>query len=216
MIGPLAIHAEEGESSYENDPHPPAPYIPEGARNQDLSTGKLAGKTLRIKRPLLMVSNLQKSLDFYENVIGFELYAVQPTYDRDHADSVGHKSFNTPVNTRKRIATLNTSDELRGLTLREIPDVDFNVPQSPHIFTLLLEASDILELMDRAVAAKVEINPPTLGEIPATDKSPMIRYMEFSLLDPDGYLISVFKYYTDVEEDEWERAVARYGVFEDF
>ena len=64
---------------------PPAPFIRESTFNQNPGSGKLEGKLLRVKRPLLIVKDLGRSLDFYVDVIGLEIYSVEPTYNRDPA-----------------------------------------------------------------------------------------------------------------------------------
>lgn len=43
---------------------PAAPFIREGTLNQNPSAGKLRGHLLRVKRPLLVVRNLERSPHF--------------------------------------------------------------------------------------------------------------------------------------------------------
>lgn len=191
----------------------PAPHIPQGTRNQDPSQGKLKGQTLRIKRPLVMVTDLQRSVKFYEGVIGLELYAVEPTYNSD-PNAPGNQLFNLPARTRWRVATLNTSDQTRGITLREIPDVDFQVPQNPRLSVVLFEASEILAIYDRAIKAGATVMRPMMGSIPAAGGAPELRFLEFALLDPDGHAVAFFKYVDD--DDEWEKMKKTFEVFDDF
>lgn len=190
----------------------PAPYIPDGTRNQNPSEGKLKGITLRAKRSLLMVKDLKRSLEFYENVIGLEVYAVDQVYSLDQT-TIGNKIFNTPYGTRRRIAQLNTSSETRGLALREI-DAEFEIPQTPRLFTILYEASDILGIRDRAEAAGATIIGPHVAIVPEREGVPELRYMEMAILDPDGHVITFFKYYTDSAEDEaeWQTATEKYQL----
>lgn len=189
-----------------------APFIKDGARNQDPQTGPLKGTTLRIKRSLLMVKDLQRSLTFYENVVGFERYAVDQQYSLDQT-TIGNKIFNTPYGTRRRIAQLNTSAETRGLALREI-DADFDVPQAPRISTLLFEASDLLGILERARQSGGETIGPHLAIVPEREGTPGLRYIEAAIIDPDGHLLTFFKYYLDNPADnaEWLAAEQRYPV----
>ena len=186
----------------------PAPFIPDGSRNQDPGSGKLQGQTLRIKRVLLMVKDLKNSLDFYEDVIGLEVYAVDQVYSLDQT-TIGNRIFNTPPGTRRRIAQLNTSNETRGIALREI-DADFEVPQQPRLTTVLFEASNIMEIYDRAVAAGANVVAPNLAVVPGRANAPELRYMELAILDPDGHVITFFKYMND--DAEWELAKSKYQV----
>ena len=146
---PATNDTTDGDPNYA-----PAPYIPDGTRNQNPSEGKLKGIDLKIKRVLLFVTDLKRSIDFYENVIGLEVHAVDQVYSLDQT-TIGNKLFNTAEGTRRRIAQLNTSNETRGITLREV-DEPFEVPQTPRITTVLFEASDIIGIHERAKAYRVE------------------------------------------------------------
>lgn len=199
---------DTGSSTNESDLFAPAPFIPDGSRNQDPQTGKLQGQTLRIKRVLLMVKDLKTSLEFYENVLGLEVYAVDQVYSLDQT-TIGNRIFNTPPGTRRRIAQLNTSNETRGIALREI-DADFEVPQQPRLTTVLFEASNIMEIYDRAQAAGAKVVAPNLAVVPGRPGAPELRYMELAILDPDGHVLTFFKYMED--DAEWELAKEKYQV----
>ena len=185
LMGVTAVSAEQ-------DPyHPPAPHIRDGSFNQDPGSGKLKGRVLRVKRPLIMVKDLERSIRFYVDVVGLELYSVEPTYDRN-PESLGYELFNIPPGSRKRGAMLNTSDEVRGVTLQEALDFDWEVGQRPRVFTVLFETDDLVGLRHRARAAGHSVVDPVLGEIPATDMAPRLRFMEFGVIDPDGHVMAFF------------------------
>lgn len=186
----------------------PAPYIEPGKRNSNPAEGKLKGQVLRIKRPLLLVTDLQRSVAFYRDVIGLEVFNVEPVYSSD-PDGLGNKLLNLPPGTRWRVATLNTSDEARGITLREVPDVDFRVSQDPRKQIILFEASEALKVYRRAMQAGAEVFPPKFGDMTASNG---MRLLEFGLLDPDGYVLAFFKYVdNDAEWESLERAFADGG-----
>ena len=193
----IVTHAEEDTL------HPPAPFIRESTFNQDPASGKLAGRTLRIKRPLLIVSDLARSLDFYVDIVGLEVYQVESTYNRD-PDSLGYEMFNIPTGKPKRMAMLNTSDEVRGMTLQEVSGMDINVEQAPRTHTILFETDDVLGIRARASEAGFQVVEPVLGEIPATDKAPRLRFVEFGVIDPDGHVVAFFQYFDD--DDAWREA----------
>jgi quercetin dioxygenase-like cupin family protein/catechol 2,3-dioxygenase-like lactoylglutathione lyase family enzyme len=195
----LTISAGPGEL------RPAAPFIREGSYNQDPQGGKLKGRMLRIKRPLLIVHDLAKSIEFYVDVVGLELYSVEPTYDR-RPDSLGYQMFNIDAGSRKRMALLNTADEIRGMTLQEVRDMNFTVQQRPRTSTILFETDDLLALRDRAAAAGYPVIEPVLADIPSTDKASALRFMEFGIVDPDGHVVSFFQYFDD--DAEWEAAKA--------
>ena len=205
VIG-LPVAAEQAAN--QEPIYAPAPPIPDGTRNQQPTEGKLKGQTLRIKRVLLMVKDLKTSLAFYEDVVGLEVYAVDQVYSLDQT-TIGNRIFNTPPGTRRRIAQLNTSNETRGIALREI-DAGFEVPQRPRLTTPLFEASDIMSIYDRATAAGATVIQPNLAIVPARENAPELRYMEMAILDPDGHVLTFFKYFED--DDEWEQAKQKYKV----
>ena len=190
---------------------PPAPFIRESTFNQDPGSGKLEGKLLRVKRPLLIVKDLGRSLGFYVDVIGLEVYSVEPTYNRDPA-SLGYELFNIPPGSRKRMAMLNTSDEVRGLTLQEVRDFEFEFDHSPRAFTVLFETDDLLGIRERAAAAGFQIVEPAIAEIPATDKAPRLRFAEFGVVDPDGHVVAFYQSFQT--EAEWQKALKTYAELE--
>ena len=105
---------------------------------------------------------------------------------------------------------MNTSDEVRGLTLREVLDFEFEIQQAPRIFTILFETSDLLGIRQRAIEAEAKVIGPVIGEVPETDRSPRLRFMEFGVVDPDGHVLTFFQ---NFENDEsWETAKRSYRV----
>lgn len=198
------VHAQEGrdwkrEPWYSPDKYPDAPFLREGSYSQK----PLQGKVLRVKRPLVIVSDLERSLKFYVDVLGFELYSVEPYYDRN-PQSLGYEMFGLPPGVRKRMAMLNTSDEIRGLTLQEIRDVPVEFKSRPRAFTVLLETDDLLGIRQRARAAGHRVIEPALGDIPSTASTPALRFMEFAVIDPDDHVISFFQNFST--DEAWAKA----------
>jgi catechol 2,3-dioxygenase-like lactoylglutathione lyase family enzyme len=185
--------------------YPPAPPVAEGSFNQNPQGGALKGRTLRLKRGLVIVSDLARSIAFYRDVIGLELYSVEPYFDRNPA-SLGYEMFGIPAGARKRMAMFNTSAELRGLTLQEVRDTRVAFRDRPRAFTLLFETDDVIGIHDRAVAAGAKIVRPASGEVAATALAPRLRFMEMAVFDPDGHVISFFQYFDS--DAEWARALA--------
>lgn len=62
------------EPWYDPALYPDAPPIREGTWSQK----PLQGRLLRVKRPLLIVRDLERSVRFYADVVGLELYSVEP------------------------------------------------------------------------------------------------------------------------------------------
>jgi catechol 2,3-dioxygenase-like lactoylglutathione lyase family enzyme len=186
---------------------PPAPFIREGTLNQNPTVGKLRGRILRVKRPLLMVHDLERSIHFYVDLVGLELYDVEPTYDTT-PESLGYPMFNIKTGARKRMASLNTSDEVRGMTLEELRDMDWSVQQQPRTSTILFETDDLPGIIARVKAAGYQVIPPVAGEIPARMGVPALRFMEGGVIDPDGHVVAFFQNFAD--DAEWQRIRQQY------
>jgi len=204
VLATSILHAQEtrnwkSEPGYSPELYPDAPHIRHGAYNQQ----PIAGKLLRVKRPLLIVSDLERSLKFYVDVIGLELYSVDPYYDRN-PQSLGYEMFGVAQGARKRMAMLNTSNEIRGITTQEIKDMPVKFEQRPRAFTVLFETDDLFGIRQRAQAAGFRIIEPQLADIPETTQTPRLRFAELAVIDPDDHVVAFFQYF---ESDEaWRTA----------
>ena len=185
----------KSEDWYDPELYPNTPFIREGTYNQQPMTGKI----LRVKRPLFIVADLERSLKFYADTIGFEVYSVDPYYNKD-PNSLGYELFDVPVGARKRMAMLNTSDEIRGITLQEVKDMEVTFDRKPRAFTILFETDDLLGIRERAKKAGYRFVEPLIEEIPATSETPRLRFMEFGIIDPDNHVVSLFQS-SDCAED---------------
>ena len=67
-----------------------------------------------------------------------------------------------------------------------------------------------MAIHDRALAAGAEVIPPNLAIVPGRENAPELRYMEMAVLDPDGHVVTFFKYFED--DEEWAQATERYKV----
>lgn len=198
---------QAAEPAAASELRPAAPFIREGTNNQNPAIGKLRGRLLRIKRPLLIVADLERSIEFYVDLVGLELYSVEPTYDR-RPESLGYELFNIDAGSRKRMAMLNTSAEIRGMTLQEVRDMQWSVQQKPRTSTILFETDDLVATIDRVRAAGYQVIEPVAGEVPAALGVPALRFLEGGVIDPDGHVISFFQYFAD--DDNWQRVRAEF------
>lgn len=155
-----------------------------------LSQQPMQGKNMRIKRSTLLVHDLQRSVRFYRDVVGLELYDVEEEYNTD-PDSYGYPLFNIPMGARKRMALFNTSDEVRGFAIEEVLDFEWEVQQKPRAATVLFETDDIAGLEQRLRAGGFTVFEPAKGS--AYDK----HFVELGFLDPDGHLLSAYQYFPE-------------------
>ncbi|HPF27975.1 MAG TPA: VOC family protein, partial [Steroidobacteraceae bacterium] len=152
-------------------------------------------------------ADLERSIEFYVDLVGLELYSVEPTYDR-RPESLGYELFNIDAGSRKRMAMLNTSAEIRGMTLQEVRDMQWSVQQKPRTSTILFETDDLVATIDRVRAAGYQVIEPVAGEVPAALGVPALRFLEGGVIDPDGHVISFFQYFAD--DDNWQRVRAEF------
>lgn len=141
----------------------------------------------RLKRPALTVMNLNRSVAFYRDVVGFTVsymedqFAVVP--NRFDLEMMG-----LPESTRRRVAILNTAQEPRGFVLQAFEP-------SPEVATqgrllLVFQTSDFDGLLQRLKAAGVDVKVAQGGE--------GARFRELGVRDPDGHSLT---FYMLLEED---------------
>jgi catechol 2,3-dioxygenase-like lactoylglutathione lyase family enzyme len=145
-------------------------------------------KILRIKRSTLLVHDLQRSIDFYTQVLGLELFDVEPDYVTD-PESYGYPLFNIPQGARKRMAYFNTSSEVRGFAIEEVLDFEWTVQQRPRAAVTLFETSDIAGLEQRLRDGGYTVWAPSHGENYGK------IFAEIGFLDPDGHLLAAYQYF---------------------
>ncbi len=105
-------------------------------------------RILRVKRPALVVSDLDRSIAFYRDVVGLERF--NRDVDFGVADgSFGDRVFGVDDGARKRMAMFNTSDEVRGFSLKEVRDMEWTVSQRPRVSTVLLETNELAVIEQR-------------------------------------------------------------------
>jgi catechol 2,3-dioxygenase-like lactoylglutathione lyase family enzyme len=144
-------------------------------------------KTMRIKRTTLLVHDLQRSIDFYTEVMGLELYDAEYEYNTE-PDSYGYPLFNIPKGARKRMALFNTSDEVRGFAIEEVVDFEWQVQQAPRTAVALFETDDIRGLEARLREGGYTVFTPAAGAAYGT------QFIEIGFLDPDGHLLAAYQY----------------------
>ena len=152
------------------------------------SNQPMQGKVMRIKRATILVHDLERSIDFYTNVMGLELYDVEHEYNTD-PDSYGYPLFNIPQGARKRMALFNTSDEVRGFAIEEVLDFEWEVGQNPRTAVALFETDDIKGLEERLLKGGYTVFKPAEGEAYGT------QFVELGFLDPDGHLVAAYQYF---------------------
>ena len=135
-----------------------------------------------IKRPTLVVSDMDKALSLYRDILGFTLGSLK----KDPPDSYVYTAFNIPPGTDVMHATFDTDVEKRALSLVEVKSMPKKPDTGLRTSTILVNANGRLdEILSALKAANYTILPShPLGKTGT----------EVGFLDHDGHLIVVYHF----------------------
>ena len=97
-----------------------------------------ANTYLRFQRANFIVKNIDRSLEFYRDVLGFELAFIKDSPDISYSYTV----FEIDKANVMRFAVLNTEEQVRVLALTEVPSDLPDVPM-PRRAAIVLEVGDV-------------------------------------------------------------------------
>jgi len=103
---------------------------------------------LRFQRANFVVRNIEKSLELYRDVLGFELAFVKDSPD----DSYSYPVFEIDTRHKLRFAVLSTEDQVRVMALTEVP-AELETTPFPRRAAIVLEVGDVDAVCDGARAA---------------------------------------------------------------
>ena len=110
---------------------------------------------VRFQRGNFVVSNLERALTFYRDVLGFEV-----AYQKGHnPESYSIPVFNIPDGAELGFCTLSTRDQVRVMALTEIKGVDLPPVPAPRRSAIVLDVSDPDAIMDGARALGLTVYP---------------------------------------------------------
>ena len=138
---------------------------------------------LHLKRPCLLVSDLEKALTLYRDVLGFRLDFVGAADD----DSYLYTVFQIPQHGRLMFAALSTEHEPRGLALTEVKGVDLPQPRPPYRVAIVIQVGDLAMTIRAIQTLDLEVMPPRSFTAP-----PDMTFTEQGFYDFDGHLIVLY------------------------
>ena len=143
-------------------------------------------------RHSILVSDLERSLTLYRDVLGLELGRVSDT----PADSYSYRFFNIEPGAMKRFAYLNGVDNRPNvLGIGEVPGIDLNLPDSPRSVAYVQTVADVEGVMEQVQAMGLETVPP----VEFMSREAGKPGMEFGIIDFDGHLILVYGLLRDTD-----------------
>lgn len=136
-----------------------------------------------IRRPTLVISNMDASLALYRDILGFRLGSLK----QDPPDSYVFPAFNIPDEAIVMHATLDSDDEKRTLSLVEYKDLaPIDATDSVRRAAVLVNANGRFD----AIKAELKDNGfDLLSQHPLGGTG-----VEMGFLDPDGHLIVIYEF----------------------
>ncbi len=139
---------------------------------------------IRFQRGNFVVSDLDRALTFYRDVLGFEV-----AYTHGHnPDSYSIPVFNIPDGAQLGFCTLSTRDQVRVMALTEIKGVPLEPVPAPRRSAIVLDVADPDAIMEGAGALgltvyseeRLETNDGRIGR-------------EIGIVDFDDNLVVIYK-----------------------
>jgi catechol 2,3-dioxygenase-like lactoylglutathione lyase family enzyme len=109
---------------------------------------------VRFQRGNFLVANIEKSLQFYRDILGF---SVAFTKDSE-SDSYSYPVFEIPRDRKMRFAVLNTESQVRVMALTEVAGELKPVPH-PRRSAIVLEMPDLDTVLEKSRAAGLHVYP---------------------------------------------------------
>jgi catechol 2,3-dioxygenase-like lactoylglutathione lyase family enzyme len=139
---------------------------------------------VQVKRPNLVVSDIDRALRVYRDILGFKVFALDPS----GLESYSYPVFKFPKDAKLRMATLNTPNGVRVLALTELKGVPLPPKPVPHRSAVVIEVKGIEQVMARVAAEGLPIVPPKPSKTPEG-----LTFIEQAFEDHDGHLIVLYE-----------------------
>lgn len=141
------------------------------------------------KRQAIVVSDMERALSLYRDVLGFQLHSLS----QSSATSYSYEVFNIPREASIRFATLDAGDvQIRTLALIEVTGVPVEPQTGIRRAAAVINANGRYEAIYEAVTQMglETMNPRALGD-PA---SPRGQGVELGFVDWDGNLVVIYEF----------------------
>lgn len=145
---------------------------------------------VRFQRANYIVSDLDRSLAFYRDVIGFDV-AFEKASEKT---SYSYPVFEIPQEANMRWAVFSTRDQPRVMAITEVKGIDMAPVPYPRRAAIILEIADIDGLLARAHTAGAKVY---REETLITHDGRKGR--EIGIVDPDGHLVVIYSINSRVE-----------------
>ena len=139
---------------------------------------------LHIKRPCLLVADLERSLTIYRDILGFKLIYTSGA----SPDSYLYTIFKLPSTAKLKFAAFDTEYESRALALTEVKGIDLPLPNPPYRTAMVIEVGKLAPTIAKIRQLGLEIVKPNSFTTP-----PNLCFTEQAFYDYDGHLIMLYE-----------------------
>jgi catechol 2,3-dioxygenase-like lactoylglutathione lyase family enzyme len=139
---------------------------------------------LHIKRPCLLVADLERALKVYRDILGFHLDYQSEASPNSYLYTV----FGLPKEAKLTFAALNSECETRALAFAEVKGIDLPPPTIPRRTGIVIRVRDL----DRVISQIRALGLLTV-EPHSFDAPPNLRFSERGFCDYDGHLIVLYE-----------------------
>jgi catechol 2,3-dioxygenase-like lactoylglutathione lyase family enzyme len=139
---------------------------------------------VQVKRPNLVVSDMDRALRVYRDILGFSVFALDPSGPESYSYAV----FKFPRDAKLRMATLSTGTAVRILALTELKGAPLPPKPVPHRDAVVIEVRGIEQIIARVRAEGLPIVPSKTSKTPEG-----LTFIEQAFEDYDGHLIVLYE-----------------------
>ena len=137
-----------------------------------------------MKRPCLLVAELERSLTLYCDVLGLTIDYISPASPNSYLYTV----FQIPHQAQLTFAALSTPHEIRALALTEVKGIPLPQPPPPHRVGIVIQVSDVAPVIEQVTEMGLAIVEPSHFTAP-----PNLAFTEQGIYDFDGHLIVLYE-----------------------
>ncbi|HYC05869.1 MAG TPA: VOC family protein [Azospirillaceae bacterium] len=138
------------------------------------------------KRSTLLVSDIERSLKIYRDILGFR---QDGGISENSPTSYSYDVFNIDKSAKMRMAMLSAGDQqIRTLALTEVKGQKLVVPDSPRAAAVVINVKNIKDIMAKVSAMGLKTIPGRPSRTPEG-----ITFQEEAFVDPDGHLVVIYE-----------------------
>ena len=138
---------------------------------------------LHLKRPCILVTDLDRALTLYQDILGFNLDYRSPA----DPDSYLYSVFKLPPNAKLAFAALSTEYEPRSLALTEVKGIELPSITPPHRIATVIRVKSVASTIKQIGQLNLDIVVPNYFTAP-----PNLFFTEQAFADYDGNLIMLY------------------------